>query len=192
MRFSKIVWSPCEVDYLKKHREDTPVNQLSVYLAKSRNAIKNKLNELDGKGSTTVKKNKKSYIGKRKDLGISCRSSWEANVLRYFDHIGWKWLYEPKVFPFLKERRGAISYLPDVYLPEYDTYVEIKGFLDSKSRGAIRKFKKYYPNEFSRMKAIVGSPKTKAAEFFNKMGVEILFYYNNVNRDFRKIIENWE
>ena len=48
-RRAKVVWSPVEEEYLKKHREDTSVNQLTIALAKSRNAIKRKLDEFDGK-----------------------------------------------------------------------------------------------------------------------------------------------
>jgi hypothetical protein len=191
MRFRQVQWSPVEEEFLKKNRDTLPINQLSVRLSKSRNAITRKLGEFDGK-PFPAKKNKKSYIGKRPDLGISCRSAWEANILRYFNHIGWKWLYEPKIFTFEKERRGAISYLPDVYLPEYDTWIEIKGFLESRARGAINKFKKYYPGEHAKLKAITGSPKTKASQWFNKQGIDILFYYNELSKEYKDIIEHWE
>jgi hypothetical protein len=189
----KVMWSPSDIDSLKRERDNLSIDQLTIYLSKSRTAITNKLKELDGKKVVSkAKKNKRSYIGKRPDLGVFCRSSWEANILRYFNHIGWKWLYEPRVFVFDQERRGAISYLPDIYLPEYDTWVEVKGLLDSRARGAIRKFKKYYPDEYSKLKAITGSPKTKASQWFNQQKIDILFYYNDINRDYKNIIENWE
>jgi hypothetical protein len=188
---NKVVWSEIEEEWLKVNRDQVPINQLSVRLSKSRAAVTRKLNEFDGK-PMPAKKNKRSYIGKRPDLGISCRSSWEANILRYFNHLGWKWLYEPKVFVFEKERRGAISYLPDIYLPEYDIWVEVKGQLEPRARGAMNKFKKYYPDEFAKLQAITGSPKTKATEWFDKVGVPILFYYNDINRDYKDIIPHWE
>jgi hypothetical protein len=192
MRFNRqIIWSPVEVDYLKKNRDGLPITQLSIDLLKSRAAIKRKLDELDGK-PTKGKKNKRSYIGKRPDLGISCRSAWESNILRYFNHIGYQWMYEAKIFYFEKERRGAISYLPDIYLPEYDIYLEVKGYLDSRARGAINKFKKYYPDEWAKLRAITGSPNTKASQWFNKVGIPIYAYYNDIKRDYSKFISNWE
>ena len=106
MRFNnRITWSPVEVDFLKENRDTISIDQLTVMLAKSRNAIIRKMKELDGK-PLPGKKNKKSVIGKRKDLNnIFFRSSWESNSSRYFNHIGWKdWLFEPKQFFFEKER----------------------------------------------------------------------------------------
>jgi len=192
MKFgNKIVFSPLELEWLKQHRNDTPIDQISITLAKSRNAIINKLKEFDGK-ILPGKKNRVSRIGKRKDLGIFCRSAWEANILRYLNHLGWKWMYEPRVFTFEKERKGAISYLPDIYLPEYDTWLEIKGMLPSRDRGAMRKFKKYYPEEFAKLKVITGNPKTKATEFFNKMNIPIFAYYSDINKQYKSIIPNWE
>ena len=192
MRFNnRITWSPVEEQYLKKERDSLPINQLSIDLAKSRAAIKRKLDEFDGKPQKG-KKNKKSYIGKRKDLGISVRSAWEANILRYFNYIGYEWMYEPKSFHFEKERRGAISYLPDIYLPKYDIYIEVKGFLDSRARGAMNKFKKYYPDEWIKLQAITGSPKTKASLWFNKVGIPIYAHYNQIKKDYAKLIPEWE
>lgn len=80
MRFQKIIWSPVEVEYLSKHRDD-PLNQLTVALSKSRNAINNKLAELDGKPvkGKQKKSGKGTKIGKRKDLfNTFVRSGWEA------------------------------------------------------------------------------------------------------------------
>ena len=45
----KVKWSPVEIDYLKANRDKLPINQLTIALSKSRNAIKKKLDELDGK-----------------------------------------------------------------------------------------------------------------------------------------------
>lgn len=187
---NKVVWSPVEIEHLIKHKEDTPVNQLSQELAKSRAAIQKKLAELDGKTSS-ITKGKRSYIGKRPDLGISLRSTWEADACRYFNHMGWKWFYEPQTFFFTKEKRGVISYLPDFYLPEQDIYIELKGFLDSRGRSAIHKFRKYYPVEYSKLRAITGSAGTKATKFFTEMNVPVILYMNELNRQYKSVIPFW-
>jgi hypothetical protein len=93
--------------------------------------------------------------GYREDLGdIYFRSSWEANYARYLNLL-WKmkviekWEYEPETFWFLNIRRGVRSYRPD-FLVQYKgeaqpVYVEVKGWMDAKSKTKIARFKKYYP-----------------------------------------------
>jgi hypothetical protein len=190
--WNKILWSPVEIEALKKHRDTMSMDQLTIYLGKSRNAVKRKLDELDGK-KLPGKKNKKSRIGKRKDLNNTFfRSGWEANVARVFNYIKWEWIYEPRQFFFEGEKRGAVSYLPDFYLPGYDTYIEVKGYISSRDRGAIRKFKKHHPTEFAKLKAITGSSNTQASKFFQKMGIEVIFYMNELKRDYAEFIPEWE
>jgi hypothetical protein len=189
-----ITWSPCEIDYLKSNRETRSINELSLYLAKSRNAIKNKLDELDGKAQPK-KKNKISRIGKRDDIVQNgkaqfFRSSWEANVARWFNSRGRKWTYEPKVFFFEKVKHGTVSYCPD-FLSD-DEWIEIKGMLDGHSQTALRRFQKYYPEEFKKLKAVVGRPNTKADKFFKKLGVPILAYISDLDKEFGKQIPGWE
>ena len=93
--------------------------------------------------------------GKRKDLNnIFFRSAWEANIARYFDFIGVKWEFEPKTFIFHTIKRGCVSYLPDFYLPEEDKWIEVKGWMDAKSKTKLNRFKKYYPEEYKKLEII--------------------------------------
>jgi hypothetical protein len=78
--------------------------------------------------------------GKRDDLNQYFRSSWEANIARFFNHMSWGWIYEPKRFYF-----DDCSYLPDFYLPHIDTYVEVKGYMRKKDLERINKFKQFFP-----------------------------------------------
>jgi hypothetical protein len=55
--------------------------------------------------------------------------------------LGIKWEYEPRIFDLESQ-----NYTPDFYLPEIDTYVEIKNFLWKYSKIRDRKFRKLYPN----------------------------------------------
>ena len=186
----KIVWSPVEETYLKEHRDD-PIMQLTIALAKSRAAIKRKLDEFDGK-KVTKKMSKRSVIGRREDLNQFFRSNWEANCARWFNHKNKKWEYEPTVFSFFEHgiKRGTVSYSPDFKVGTL--WVEVKGLLTSRGRTAIRRFKKFYPKEFKKLRAIPGRPGTKADLFFKEIGVPIMAYYNELDKKHKKIIDNWE
>ncbi len=188
---NRVVWSPVEVDFLKANREKISINQLTVALAKSRNAIKRKLDELDGK-KVTKKMSKKSVIGKRPDLNSTFfRSNWEANTARYLNHKKIKWTYEPKVFYFDKIKHGTVSYCPDFQLKD-GTWIEVKGYLTSQGKTAIRRMKKYYPDEFNKLQAIVGRPGTNADKFFQSIGVPIYAYYSDMSKQYKDKIDNWE
>lgn len=93
--------------------------------------------------------------GRRDDLGDRFfRSSWEANYARFLE---WQrqrgliaaWEYEPETFWFENIRRGVRSYLPDFRVTESDGrryYVEVKGWMDAKSKTKLARMRKYYPD----------------------------------------------
>lgn len=93
--------------------------------------------------------------GKRDDLGgLYVRSVWEANYARYLNFLVrhgkiFKWEYEPDTFWFESIKRGIRSYLPDFKIWEKETanpyYVEVKGWMDDKSKTKLARMKKYYP-----------------------------------------------
>jgi len=86
--------------------------------------------------------------GRRPDLGnIFFRSAWEANIARYFNYLNIEWQFEPKTFYFEGIKRGCVSYLPDFYLPQTNEWVEVKGWMDDKSKTKLKRFSKYYPQE---------------------------------------------
>jgi len=79
-----------------------------------------------------IREGNKTYVhgrgGYREDLGHYVRSSWEANVCRLMNYFGIKYEYEKAWFE-VKYGDKSFRYAPDLYLPEFDRYVEIKGFL---------------------------------------------------------------
>lgn len=86
---------------------------------------------------------------------IYFRSRWEANYGKYLqwqkDHGEIKdWLHEPQTFWFEKIKRGSVTYLPDFKVIRNDDthyWVEVKGWMDQRSKTKIRRFKKYFPKE---------------------------------------------
>ncbi len=102
--------------------------------------------------------------GFRKDLDCYFRSKWEANLARYYNFVGIRWQYEPEEFEFKTIKRGSRFYKPDFYLPETDEYIELKGYFTASGKTKLRRFKKYYPEEFKKLRFVVEDPFSKSKE----------------------------
>jgi len=118
--------------------------------------------------------------GVRDDLGFFVRSRWEANYARYLKWLEERgeiaaWEYEPLTFHFEGVKRGPYTYKPDFKVVEKDGVVafhEVKGWMDSKSRGKLKRFAKFYPHH----KLVVIDQKT----------------YKEIERSVSSVIQNWE
>lgn len=83
------------------------------------------------------------------------RSKWEVQFAKYLDYLKrinqiFDWDYEPQTFWFEEIKRGVRSYKPDFKISRMDGthyWAEVKGYMDSKSKTKIKRFKKYYPQE---------------------------------------------
>lgn len=139
--------------------------------------------------------------GKRVDLGGQFfRSAWEANYARFLNFLGLEWEYEPSTFQF-PVKRGVLTYTPDFYLPNDDVWIEIKGWLRAKDKIRLKRFKKYYPNNFGKMWIVIHDPdsetknNTKAIAFLaGDLGIlkNQLQGYNKIKKELAYLIPNWE
>jgi predicted RNA-binding Zn-ribbon protein involved in translation (DUF1610 family) len=68
------------------------------------------------------------------------RSSYEITYAKWLDKQNIKWFYESKTFDL-----GNTTYTPDFYLPESDTYIEIKGWWRDDAKKKFKLFKKLFP-----------------------------------------------
>lgn len=81
------------------------------------------------------------------------RSSWECNIAAYLEFLKSKneikeWEHEVQTFWFEKIKRGVRSYLPDFKVTNNDGsfyFLEVKGWMDDKSKTKIKRMKLYYP-----------------------------------------------
>lgn len=55
-------------------------------------------------------------------FGYNFRSRLEARWAIFLDAMGWEWLYEPQGYALA----NGDKYLPDFYLPQFQTFIEIK------------------------------------------------------------------
>lgn len=88
------------------------------------------------------------------DKKIYFRSKMEVRYARYLQWLKNQkaiidWQYEPKTFWFEGIKRGVVSYKPDFLVVEKNSHhwVEVKGYMDSRSLTKIKRFKKYFPEE---------------------------------------------
>lgn len=131
--------------------------------------------------------------GARSDLdGLVVRSNWEANVIRVLKMFSIPFLFEPTIFAFPVSPAGRrSSYLPDIYLPKTDEYIEVKGYLDSKGRSKLRRFKKHYPDEFAKLIVVISKNSKVNNVFFKKIGVNSILYYEHISSLYGDKV-NWE
>jgi hypothetical protein len=81
------------------------------------------------------------------------RSQWEVNYAIYLEFLKTnndiiEWVYEVDTFWFESIKRGVRSFRPDFKVTENDgsiIYHEVKGWMDSRSKTTLSRFKKYYP-----------------------------------------------
>jgi len=93
-----------------------------------------KKRSLESKGKNRHTSGKRDYY-----KNILMRSSYEIIYAKYLDKNEIKWKYEPKTFDL-----GKTTYTPDFYLPESDTYVEVKGYWLEDAKKKFKKFKDMY------------------------------------------------
>lgn len=132
--------------------------------------------------------------GARADLpDVLPRSAWESNCIRALNLYKIKWQFEPREFEFPPTQSGRRHiYIPDIFLPSTNEYIEVKGYLDSRGRNKLRKFKKHYPDEFKELIVVISKTNKANRVFFNKLGVkDIIFYEDIIDLCAHKIV-NWE
>ena len=84
----------------------------------------------------------KCYTCKRiKYKNIMFRSSWEVIVAKWLDGKNYTWKYEPKRFYFNNKK---FTYLPDFYVEELNSYIEVKGWWRNQCKEKVKLFKKEY------------------------------------------------
>ena len=60
---------------------------------------------------------------------VSMDSTWEVACARRLDELGIKWIRDPKMkLSYVTRGRRKRNYIPDFYLPDLDTYIEVKGY----------------------------------------------------------------
>jgi len=139
--------------------------------------------------------------GFRKDLNCYFRSSWEANLVRYWNFIKVPWKYEPVEFEFKTIKKGSRFYKPDFYLPKTDEYIELKGYFTASDKTKLRRFKKYYPEEFKKLRFVIEDPFARSEEneevikfLLDDLDIEFIdiISYKEIRNKLGTLIPDWE
>lgn len=129
--------------------------------------------------------------GYRKDLGMNLRSNWEANFSRILNAYEILFEFEPKVFTF-PIKRGTKGYTPDFYFTKSDEWVEIKGYLDDKSKLKLKRFKRYYPDEFAKLTFVISKYSSDAKRFAQELEIPTVMFYEDIKSAYMQNIPYWE
>lgn len=122
---------------------------------------------------------------------MNLRSKWEANFARILNAYEIDFEFEPKVFTF-PIKRGTKGYTPDFYYPKHDEWVEIKGYLDDKSKIKLKRFKRYYPDEFNKLTFIISKYSTDAKNFAKQLEIPTVIFYEDIKNYYYDKIPYWE
>ena len=122
--------------------------------------------------------------GYRKDLKQYFRSKMEANVARYYRYIGELYIYEYWEFEFKDIKYGNRFYKPDFFLAVINRWIEVKGWFNDSDKTKLRRFKKYYLEEFTRLKFIIPDKYSRS----KANGEIIKFLCDDLGIDFKEII----
>jgi hypothetical protein len=134
---------------------------------------------------------KHTKTGFRTDIQLNVRSNWEANFVRVLNGYDIKFEFEPTVFSF-PIKRGTKGYTPDFFINKTGEWVEIKGYLDTKSKVKLKRFKRYYPKEFEKLICIISKYSKDAREFMEELEVPVVIYYEDIRTEYSSLILNWE
>lgn len=134
---------------------------------------------------------KHTKTGFRIDIQLNVRSNWEANFVRVLNGYDIKFEFEPTVFSF-PIKRGTKGYTPDFFINKTGEWVEIKGYLDTKSKVKLKRFKRYYPKEFEKLICIISKYSKDAREFMEELEVPVVIYYEDIRTEYSSLVLNWE
>lgn len=97
-----------------------------------------------GEYSQPLNHNGFKFVFKNGEQGeVTLKSTYELFYARYCNRHRTKFLYEPKAF---RLSNGKV-FTPDFFIPEENTYVEIKGLMRAADSAKIEQFMKDYPSE---------------------------------------------
>jgi len=89
---------------------------------------------------------KKSDYTKLDGSIVSMDSTWEVLMAGKLDELDITWKRDPSIKLGYKSKAGRKkNYIPDFYLPDYDMYIEVKGYWTDSARYKMKDVQKRNP-----------------------------------------------
>jgi len=180
----------------KHHTKETCIQMSKSRLGIKLNLTEQQRKERSERAKELIKKQIKNVnmysrtkSGIREDLGLFMRSNWEANFARILNYNKQNWKYENTIFKLKTEKYGMKNYTVDFDID--DGYVEVKGWLDSRSKKTLKMFKESKPEEFKKLTMVIQKEDDKVHNWLKKLGVTKFIFYNYLRKEYKHKI-NWE
>ena len=82
---------------------------------------------------------KVDYTRKSDGSVVRMDSSWEVKCAEKLDELNVEWERTEDIkLKYIDKRAQTRNYIPDFYLPEYDIYLEVKGYWTTPARWKMR------------------------------------------------------
>ena len=82
---------------------------------------------------------KVNYTRQSDGAVIQMDSSWEVECAKKLDELGVRWERAEDIkLKYIDKRAQTRNYIPDFYLPDYDMYLEVKGYWTTPARWKMR------------------------------------------------------
>jgi len=124
----------------RKHTEEAKEKIRLANIGKKRVELRGENNPMHTHPNSY--KSKYGKTGFRADLGFFVKSSWEANIARIFNFLGFSIQYEPQSFAL----SDGSTYRPDFLIHETGELIEVKGRWIGGAKEKVDLFQKEYPD----------------------------------------------
>ncbi len=82
---------------------------------------------------------KVDYVRSSDGMKIQMDSSWEVKCAEKLDELGLRWeRTEDLKLQYIDKKARTRNYIPDFYLPDFDMYIEVKGYWTTPARWKMR------------------------------------------------------
>ena len=98
---------------------------------------------------------KRSDFTKSDGSIVSMDSSWEVACATKLDDLKIEWVRDPNMKLEYRNRRLRLkNYIPDFYLPDYDIYLEVKGYWTDVAKWKMRDICSRYPGKITILESL--------------------------------------
>lgn len=108
--------------------------------------------------------------------GYMMQGTWELKFVEFLNSKHINWVRPKNKFPYTYKEK-IHYYYPDIYLPDYDLYIEIKGRFNDKDLAKWKDFPKdkkidiYFGDELKELGIVNNATMTKSIELLNEIKI---------------------